>query len=118
LQAPYSLQLATEENSIVFRATSQQQPDGAETIRLPVAGLRGVVRDYFLICDSYYQAMTAINTSRLEAIDMGRRGAHNAGAEKLEEILKCSVQLDFNTARRLFTLVCVLHIRSQQKVLV
>lgn len=78
---------------------------------LPLAGLRSIIKEYFRICESYYNAISALTPSRIEAIDMGRRGLHNDGAELLRERLADKVEMDKNTARRLFTLVCVLHIR-------
>jgi uncharacterized protein (UPF0262 family) len=71
-----------------------------------------VVRDYFLICESYHQAIRTGSPSRIEAIDMGRRGVHNEGSQILKDRLKGKVEVDFDTARRLFTLVCVLHWRG------
>jgi uncharacterized protein (UPF0262 family) len=73
---------------------------------------RGVIKDYFLICDSYLKAIRGATPSRIEAIDMARRGLHNEGAEILREALKPRVEVDQDTSRRLFTLVCVLHIRG------
>lgn len=78
---------------------------------LPLAGLRSIIKEYFRVCESYYNAISALTPSRIEAIDMGRRGLHNDGAELLRERLADKVEMDKNTARRLFTLVCVLHIR-------
>ena len=78
---------------------------------LPLAGLRSIIKAYFRVCESYYNAISALTPSRIEAIDMGRRGLHNDGAELLRERLADKVEMDKNTARRLFTLVCVLHIR-------
>jgi uncharacterized protein (UPF0262 family) len=70
------------------------------------------VKDYFLVCESYYNAIRSASPSRIEAIDMGRRGLHDEGSELLRERLADRVKVDFNTARRLFTLLCVLHIRG------
>jgi uncharacterized protein (UPF0262 family) len=78
---------------------------------LPLAGLRSIIREYFLVCESYFNAISTLTPSRIEAIDMGRRGLHNEGAELLRERLAEKVEMDKNTARRLFTLICVLHIR-------
>jgi uncharacterized protein (UPF0262 family) len=78
---------------------------------LPLAGLRSITREYFLVCESYFNAISTLTPSRIEAIDMGRRGLHNEGAELLRERLADKVEMDKNTARRLFTLICVLHIR-------
>ncbi|MGH6912727.1 MAG: UPF0262 family protein, partial [Geminicoccales bacterium] len=70
------------------------------------------IKDYFLICDSYFQAIKNASPSRIEAIDMGRRGLHNEAAERLAEVLTDKIKVDEETARRLFTLICVLHIRG------
>jgi uncharacterized protein (UPF0262 family) len=73
---------------------------------------RRVIKDYFLICESYLQAIKGATPSRIEAIDMARRGLHNEGSDLLREALAGRVEMDHDTARRLFTLICVLHIRS------
>ena len=73
---------------------------------------RRLIKDYFLICESYFQAIRHASPSRIEAIDMGRRGLHDEGAEKLAEALADKIAVDGETARRLFTLICVLHIRA------
>ena len=85
--------------------------DGAPVIAhvLSLTPLRRVVRDYFMICDSYYAAIRTATPSQIEAIDMGRRGLHNEGSELLVERLKDKINVDFDTARRLFTLICALH---------
>jgi len=79
---------------------------------LPVGTFRRIVKDYFMICDSYYEAIKRSSPSQIEAIDMGRRGLHNEGAEILKDKLADKVTINETTARRLFTLVCVLHIRA------
>jgi uncharacterized protein (UPF0262 family) len=79
---------------------------------LPLSPFRKIVKDYFIICESYYNAVREASPSKIEAIDMGRRGLHNEGGEKLRERLAERVEVDLNTARRLFTLLCVLHIRG------
>src|SRR6202040_1787106 len=76
---------------------------------LSLSPFRRLVKDYFLICESYYQAIRTATPSQIEAIDMGRRGLHNEGSELLMERLKHKIALDFDTARRLFTLITVLH---------
>jgi uncharacterized protein (UPF0262 family) len=70
---------------------------------------RRIVKDYFMICDSYHQAIRTATPDKIEAIDMGRRGVHNEGSNTLKERLSGKVDMDFETARRLFTLLCVLH---------
>lgn len=87
---------------------------GAAVIRhvLSLTPLARVIKDYFMICDSYQAALPSAPAARIEAIDMGRRGVHNEGAETLRDRLKGKIEVDFETARRLFTLLCVLHIRG------
>jgi uncharacterized protein (UPF0262 family) len=110
-EGPFHLHLAIEEGRLVFdvRNTSDES---LERIVLPVAAFRGIVKDYFLICESYYQAIRRATPTQIEAIDMGRRSLHNEGSELLRERLAEKVAIDHNTARRLFTLLCVLHIRG------
>jgi uncharacterized protein (UPF0262 family) len=108
---PYHLHLAIEENrlSIEVRSTA----NGAnETILLPLAPFRGIVKDYFMVCESYYEAIRRSSLAQIEAIDMGRRSLHNEGSSLLMERLAEKVALDLDTGRRLFTLICVLHLRG------
>ena len=83
-----------------------------ETIVLPLAPFRGIVRDYFMVCESYYEAIRRSSLAQIEAIDMGRRSLHNEGSSLLMERLGDKVEIDLDTARRLFTLICVLHLRG------
>lgn len=108
---PYKVVLSIEENRLVFDIRST---DGEPIARLPLPILpfRKIVKEYFLICESYYEAIKHAPPSRIEAIDMGRRGLHNDGSDLLRERLSGKIGLDHNTARRLFTLLCVLHIRG------
>jgi uncharacterized protein (UPF0262 family) len=76
---------------------------------LSLSPLRKIIKDYFLICDSYYQAIRSASPNQIEALDMGRRATHNEGSEIVMERLKDKVRMDGDTARRLFTLICVLH---------
>src|ERR1700756_2183713 len=105
---PYTLQLGIAENRLVFDV---RLADGTPVIAhmLSLTPFRRIVKDYFLICDSYYKAIRTSTPSQIEAIDMGRRGLHNEGSELLQERLKEKIAVDFDTARRLFTLICVLH---------
>ncbi|MEA2954156.1 MAG: hypothetical protein QOF19_1520 [Alphaproteobacteria bacterium] len=105
---PYRLHLRMAENRLVFDI---QTADGEPVIAhlLSLAPFRRIVKDYFMICDSYYQAIRTATPDRIEAIDMGRRGIHDEGSRLLMERLKRKVDVDFDTARRLFTLICVLH---------
>lgn len=82
------------------------------TMTLPLAPMRRTVREYFAICDSYYKAIRTASAVQIETVDMARRGLHNEAAEALQERLAGKVVVDFDTARRLFTLICVLHIRG------
>jgi uncharacterized protein (UPF0262 family) len=108
---PYRLMLSLSERRLVFDIRSENG-DPLMTHALSLTPFRRIVKDYFLVCDSYRQAIRAGSPSRIEAIDMGRRGLHNEGSEALRARLKGKVELDLDTARRLFTLVCVLHWRG------
>jgi uncharacterized protein (UPF0262 family) len=105
---PYALNLAISENRLVFDI---REEDGTPVMAhlLSLTPLRKIVKDYFLICDSYYKAIRTASPTQIEAIDMGRRGLHNEGSELLQQRLKEKIDVDFDTARRLFTLICVLH---------
>jgi uncharacterized protein (UPF0262 family) len=105
---PYWLKLQVQDNRLVFDIrTEDDQPVVAHLLSL--SPFRRIVKDYFLICESYYQAIRAATPSQIEAIDMGRRGLHDEGSELLMERLKDKIAVDFDTARRLFTLITVLH---------
>lgn len=110
-EGPYSLHLAIEENRLLFDIRTEAETR-LGTVTLPLSPFRRVIRDYFTICESYFEAIKTASPSRIEAIDMGRRGLHNEGSELLRERLSEKVAVDFDTARRLFTLICVLHIRG------
>ena len=105
---PYDIKLSIEENRMVFRITNTHGED-LPTLVLSLTPYRRLIKDYFIIVQSYDEAIKGANPSRIEAIDMGRRGLHNEGAELLMERLKDKIEMDFDTARRLFTLICVLH---------
>ena len=108
---PYHLHLSIEENRLLFDVRDEAEAEVA-AVTLQLLPFRRIVKDYFAICEVYYDAIKTASPSRIEAIDMGRRGLHNEGSELLRERLTGKIDLDFNTARRLFTLVCVLHIRG------
>jgi uncharacterized protein (UPF0262 family) len=105
---PYTLQLGISGNRLVFDI---HEADGAPVIAhmLSLAPFRRIVKDYFTVCDSYYDAIRTATPDRIEALDMGRRGLHDEGSRLVMERLKRKVELDFGTARRLFTLITVLH---------
>jgi uncharacterized protein (UPF0262 family) len=108
---PYKLKLSLMEARLVF-AISRENGEDVVTHILSLTPFRRIVKDYFLICESYYDAIRSSTPSHIEAIDMGRRGLHNEGSQTLMDRLSGKIDIDFNTARRLFTLVCVLHWRG------
>lgn len=110
-RGPYVVRLGISGDCLVFRIFDEA---GRLLTRFTLAlgSLRRIIKDYFLVCDSYFNAIKTMPPSRIEAIDMGRRGLHNEGAEVLRERLAGKVEIDLPTARRLFTLICVLHIRA------
>ena len=108
---PFHLHLRIEENRLVLDVRDTAEAPRA-IVALPLTPFRRVVRDYFQVCESYYDAIKRLSPSQIEAIDMGRRGLHNEGSTLLQERLVDRVVMDFPTARRLFTLLCVLHIRG------
>ena len=108
---PYRIRLRVEEARLAIELRDEAG-SLIDTIRMALGRLRRPIRDYFLICDSYFKAIRSDSPRGIETIDMARRGQHNAGAELLQECLKDRVEMDFDTARRLFTLICVLHIKA------
>jgi uncharacterized protein (UPF0262 family) len=108
---PYRLAISLADRRLVFDVRSASD-EPLVMHALSLTPFRRVVKDYFLICESYYQAIRTSSPRHIEAIDMGRRGVHNEGSELLRERLKGKVEIDFDTARRLFTLICVLHWRG------
>jgi len=108
---PYSLHLGIEENRLVLDIRSERDEPLGKVI-LALSPFRRIVKDYFTVCESYFQAIRTAPPSQIEAFDMGRRALHNEGSELLRERLAGKIDVDFNTARRLFTLICVLHIRG------
>ncbi len=107
---PYRLTLSLRDATLVFALESST----GESIELTLSAkpLRRVIKDYFMICESYFGAIRGAAPGRIEAIDMARRGLHNEGAEILQDAMADRVNMDSNTARRFFTLVCVLHLRG------
>jgi uncharacterized protein (UPF0262 family) len=109
---PYRMVLSLRDANLIMELRQEGGEPSMEVL-LAVRPFRRVIKDYFLICDSYFQAIKGATTpSRIEAIDMARRGLHNEGSDLLREALDGRVEVDHDTARRLFTLVCVLHIRG------
>ena len=107
----FRLKLSLVDKRLVFDIRDETE-DAVVTHILSLTPLKRIIRDYFLICDSYYQAIRSATPSQIEAIDMGRRGIHNDGSETLRDRLAGKIDLDLDTARRLFTLICVLHWRN------
>ncbi|PSJ39567.1 UPF0262 family protein [Allosphingosinicella deserti] len=110
LEGPFRILLRIEETRLAIDLKSE---DGAplDTIRLGLARFKRPIRDYFAICESYFKAVRSDSAKGIETIDMARRAIHNEAAELLQDCLKDKIDMDFDTARRLFTLICVLHIK-------
>ena len=107
-EGPYRLALAIRDRRLVFDITTEAGEKAGE-FHLALGPFRQVVKDYFSICESYFEAVKKLPPAQIEAIDMGRRGIHNEGAVLLQERLEGKAEIDRDTARRLFTLICVLH---------
>src|SRR5262245_26502846 len=107
-KGPFKLNLKITGSRLAFEI-SRASGTPVMTHLLSLSPLRRIVKDYFLVCDSYYAAIRTASPERIEAIDMGRRALHDEGSQLLIERLKHKVEIDFDTARRLFTLICVLH---------
>jgi uncharacterized protein (UPF0262 family) len=105
---PYVLDLRLVEDRLVF-AVSQEDTGEPFSVVLSLTPLRRLIKDYFIVCESYYQAIRTAPPSRIQAIDMGRRALHDEGSRVLVERLKGKINVDGDTARRLFTLICALH---------
>ena len=108
---PFNLHLGIEENRLVFDIRTEN--DGSlDRFFLPLSSFRKIVKDYFMVCESYFEAIKTAPPPRIEALDMGRRGLHNEGSDILRDRLDGKVEIDKPTSRRLFTLICVLHIKA------
>lgn len=108
---PYRLRIGLHDQRLVLDVRSEADHRVRE-FRLALKPLRSLIRDYFTVCDAYYEAIRTASPSRIEAIDMGRRGLHNEGAEALKGRLADKITIDEATARRLFTVICALHPRN------
>ncbi|MEM9277722.1 MAG: UPF0262 family protein [Pseudomonadota bacterium] len=108
---PYKLVLSVVDSKLVFDI-SREDDEKVIVHVLSLSPFKKVIKDYFLICESYYDAIRTASPAQIEAIDMGRRGLHNEGSQTLNDRLGGKIEIDFDTARRLFTLICVLHWRG------
>ena len=109
-EGPFRILLRVEDNRLAIDL-HDEAGKLLETVRMGLARLRRPIRDYFAICDSYFKAVRSNNPKGIETVDMARRAIHNDAAELLIECLEGKIEVDFDTARRLFTLICVLHIK-------
>ena len=108
---PYNLHLSLNENRLLFDV--RDQVDAPVTrFALALGFVRSLMRDYFVLCDGYYRAIKTLSASQIETIDMGRRSLHDEGAARLKERMASKAMIDMDTARRLFTLICALHLRG------
>ncbi|MBV9046250.1 MAG: UPF0262 family protein [Alphaproteobacteria bacterium] len=108
---PYKLTLGIEENRLTLDIRLEDDTEHGK-VMLSLTPFRRVIKDYFLVCESYYKAIRNAPPSQIEALDMGRRGLHDEGSVLLRERLKDKIDTDHDTARRLFTLICVLHLKG------
>jgi uncharacterized protein (UPF0262 family) len=106
---PYRLKLSLQDNRLVFDIDGE---GFTRTYAISLTPLKSVLKDYLLICDSYYEALRGSSPSQIESVDMGRRGLHNEGADQLKTRLDGKIVVDHETARRLFTLLCALYRRG------
>ena len=107
-EGPYALRIGIKENRLVLDIRRENNKPVIAHL-LSLSPFKRIVKDYFMICDSYYAAIRTATPDKIEAIDMGRRGLHDEGSRILQDAIKRKVTVDFDTARRLFTLICVLH---------
>lgn len=110
-KGPYCVSLRVEEGRLAIDI-GRESGDYLESVILGLGRFRRAIKDYFAICDSYYQAIRQATPQQIETVDMARRGIHNEAAEVLRERLEGKIEVDFDTSRRLFTLLCVLHIKG------
>ena len=109
LRPPFDLFISVRENRLTLRFTDGEAR--SHDVHVPLSGFRRIIKDYFLMCESYYDAVKHSVSDRLQTLDMARRGVHDEGSTMLQEQLAATLHMDFSTARRLFTLICVLHIK-------
>ena len=110
-KGPYIVDIALRDGSRLDFEVKRSTGANIGTYTLSMTPFRRIVKDYFLICESYHNAIRTATSAQIEAIDMGRRGLHNEGSRLLTDSLRNSIEIEFNTSRRLFTLICSLHRR-------
>lgn len=110
-EGPFHITMGMQEGRLAL-AVSDGEDNPIEELQMPMMPMKKIIKDYFTVCESYFQAIRSASPSQIESIDMGRRGLHNEAAEMMRERLQDRVEMDLDTARRLFTLVCVLQIRG------
>ena len=108
---PYIVNISLEDGSRLVFDINRSNGSDRGRVTLPLTPFRRIIKDYFLICESYHNAIRTATSAQIEAIDMGRRGLHNEGSRLLTDSLRNSLEIEFNTSRRLFTLICSLHRR-------
>lgn len=111
-KGPFKVRLGIEDGKRLVFKIDDEDDTNLTSVTLALSPFKRIVRDYFQICESYYDAIKKLSPSQIETIDMARRGLHNEGADVLVDALKDKIAIDKATSRRLFTLVCVLHIRG------
>ena len=108
---PYIVNILLEDSSRLVFDVNRSNGSDRGRFTLSLAPFRRIIKDYFMICESYHNAIRTATSAQIEAIDMGRRGLHNEGSRLLTDSLRNSVEIEFNTSRRIFTLICSLHRR-------
>jgi uncharacterized protein (UPF0262 family) len=113
-RGPYILNLSLQDGRRLVLDVSRTNGSPRGTYNISLVPFRRVIKDYFMICESYHNAIRTATSAQIEAIDMGRRGLHNEGSRMLTDALRNQAEIEFNTSRRLFTLICALHRRTVQ----
>ena len=113
-RGPYTLKISLQDGRRLLLDVERTNGSPRGTYTITLVPFRRVIKDYFMICESYHNAIRTSTSAQIEAIDMGRRGLHNEGSRMLTDALRNHVEIDFNTSRRLFTLICALHRRTIQ----
>lgn len=111
-RGPYAVRLSLADGKRLIIDVTRTNGGDRGSFKLSLVPFRRVIKDYFMICESYHNAIRTATSAQIEAIDMGRRGLHNEGSRMLSDGLRNNIEIDFNTSRRLFTLICALHRRN------